>query len=226
MGRHLAVFFKINDYFESAELFLKGVSKAMKKMLFVFALFISLLVFAFGCNQGQEQAPLPPVITLQQPVAPPPPQPAAPAPVQPVAQPQPQPEAAVPAQPVVPPPPPPAPTGDALVDKLNLKRSEVIADWKATSSIVKHRLVKNQALSYQVQLPGPPFCHTFIAAGGDELKNLDLSLATPAGAETKDSTEEPLAVVNNQCPTAPGSYRLTVSAPQGSGEFAIQVFSK
>jgi hypothetical protein len=144
------------------------------------------------------------------------------APGQPVAAP-------VPGQPVAAPAPvaPPTPTGDALTDKLNAKKYEVAAAFTPTSALLKQALEKNKPQSYQVQLPGPPYCQTFIAVADDKVSNIDLSLESPTGTqEAADDQKESSAVIANHCPTVPGAYKLTVSIPKDSGEFAIQVFSK
>jgi len=119
------------------------------------------------------------------------------------------------------------PTGDALTDKLNAKKAEVAAVFTPTSALLKQTLGKNKSQAYQVQLPGPPFCHTYITVGDDKVKNIDLAIVSPTGTtEASDSTQENVAVIQQHCPTVPGSYKLNVSMPKGKGEFAIQVFSK
>jgi hypothetical protein len=144
---------------------------------------------------------------------------------------------AVPAQPAIPgqvpaaapaaPATPPAPTGDPLTDKLNAKKFEVAPEMQPTSSLLKQVLKKNTPQSYQVQLAGPPYCQTFIAAAPDTVKDINLKLETPAGAiAAQDATAESIAVIANQCPAIPGVYKLTVEIPGGEGEFAVQVFSK
>jgi hypothetical protein len=131
--------------------------------------------------------------------------------------------APAPAAPTAPPPP----TGDPLIDKLNVKKTEVAADWTATSSPMKQALEATKAQQYSVQLPGPPYCHTFIAAGGDGVTNLDLNLVSPAGTPAASETEvDSTALIQNHCPTMPGSYTFTVAMTGGKGEFAVQVFSK
>lgn len=134
--------------------------------------------------------------------------------------------AALPPTPATPPTPPP-PTGDPLTDKLNAKKFELAADWTPTSAMLKQPIDEGKEMSFQVQLPGPPYCHTFIAVGPDDIKNLDMSIVSPMGAtEGNDNTAESLAVVQNHCPQSPGPYKLTVKAAQGAGEFAVQVYSK
>jgi hypothetical protein len=122
---------------------------------------------------------------------------------------------------------PPTPTGDALTDKLNTKKFEVSAEAQPTSTLLKQTLKKNKPQSYEVQLPGPPYCQTFVAAAGDNVKNIDIKLESPTGAqEASDATQENVAVIANHCPTVPGAYKLTVNMPKNDGEFAVQVFSK
>jgi hypothetical protein len=78
-----------------------------------------------------------------------------------------------------------------------------------------------------VQLPGPPFCHTYIAAAGDKIKNVDLVVESPTGVkEAADPDEASIAAITNHCPQVAGAYKLTVAMPKGKGDFAIQVFSK
>jgi hypothetical protein len=151
---------------------------------------------------------------------------APPAPIAPAAVPVP----ATPPVPVAPAvTPPPAPTGDELVDLMNATQQKVAADRVATGGAAPTRmeLKKGKKQSYDVQLPGPPFCHTYVAVGGKGVENLDISIASPAGAvEGSDSTEDATPVIANHCPTTPGNYRLTITMTKGSGEFAVQVFSK
>ena len=121
----------------------------------------------------------------------------------------------------------PVPTGDALVDKLNTQRYAVAPAMVATSALLKQSLEKGKSQAYQVQLPGPPYCQTFVAAAGDTVKDVTLVLESPAGAaEAQDAMQGSAAVIANHCPTVPGTYKLTVSMPSDAGEFAIQVFSK
>jgi hypothetical protein len=165
-----------------------------------------------------------------QPVAPPVPgQPAAPpVPGQPAAPPVPgQP---VPGQPAAPPAPaaptPPTPTGDTLTDALNQFHFEKAPDKKETSTLLKQELKKGKTQEYHVQLPGTPYCQSFIAVGDDNVKDLDLKLESPEGATVgQDSTDENKALLDH-CAQTPGNYKLTVTMDKGAGEFAIQVFSK
>ena len=121
----------------------------------------------------------------------------------------------------------PVATGDALVDKLNAKRFEVSPAMQATSALLKQTLAKGKSQAYQVQLPGPPYCQTFVVAAGDTVKDVTLVLESPAGtAEAQDATLGGSAIIPNHCPTVPGTYKLTVAMPSDAGEFAIQVFSK
>ena len=101
------------------------------------------------------------------------------------------------------------------------------AAFTPTSALLKQELEKNKPQEYQVQLPGPPYCHTYVAVADDKVKNIDLKIESPTGAqEAADDNQESVAVIANHCPTMPGSYKLTAAIPKGSGEFAIQVFSK
>ncbi|MCP4675215.1 MAG: hypothetical protein GY854_06860 [Deltaproteobacteria bacterium] len=155
------------------------------------------------------------------------PQPGMPAPVpgQPVPVPQPGVAAPIPA-PAAPVAPPVA-TGDALTDKLNAKKFTMASAFSATSALTKQTLAAKGAQSYQVQLPGPPYCHTYIAVGDNKVANIDISVDSPTGTtDASDNTQENTAIIQNHCPTMPGAYKLTVNMANGSGEFAVQVFSK
>ncbi len=62
--------------------------------------------------------------------------------------------------------------------------------------------------------------------GDDKVKDLDLKLESPEGNVLgQDSTDENTALLDH-CPQTPGTYELTVAMAKGSGEYAIQVFSK
>ncbi len=138
-----------------------------------------------------------------------------------------QPAAAVPAAAAVSQPVPPTPTGDALVDKLNTKKFEIAPLFVPTSAMLRQSLKKGEPQPYQVQLPGPPFCHTYVAVADDKIDNIDITLESSAGVqEGSDGTKESTAVVANHCPQAPGTYKLTVAIPKSAGDFAVQVFSK
>jgi hypothetical protein len=122
---------------------------------------------------------------------------------------------------------PPVTTGDVLVDKLNTKKFEVSPDMQATSTLLKQSLAKNKSQSYQVQLSGPPYCQTYVVSALDTVKNIDIVLKDPTGAQAAvDGIEGNVAVIANHCPAMPGMYQLNVSMPGEEGEFAIQVFSK
>ena len=122
---------------------------------------------------------------------------------------------------------PPTATGDVLVDKLNTKKVEASPDTQPTSTLLKQSLAAGKSQAYQVPLAGPPYCQTFIATAADTVKNIDLRLASPTGAEeASDGEEGSVAVIANHCPAVPGMYTLTVSMPGGAGEYAVQVFSK
>lgn len=124
-------------------------------------------------------------------------------------------------------PVPPAPTGDALTDSLNLRKFHSAPDWQPTSALSKGRLETGANQTYQVQLPGPPYCHTYLAVADAGIGNLDLSVTNAAGAvETQDATVESSALVQKHCPAMAGMYTVTITASQGAGEFAVQVFSK
>jgi len=200
-----------------------------------------------GAGGEQQPAPMQTAPGMAQPApAQPVTQPGIPAPAQPIpgqpAQVQPIPGQPVPAQPtavqpavpgaaVAPTPDAPAAvpqvTGDLLIDRLNAEKTKIAADWIATSSMVRQRLDKNKQQSYQVQLPGPPFCHTYLAVGDDEVKNLDLSIDSPTGIpEAKDSVDSNIAAVQNHCPNVAGAFQVNVAMAGGQGEFAIQVYSK
>ncbi len=184
-------------------------------------------VAAPGLPAPQPGVPTPVQPVPGQPVPAPAPQPGMPAPAPAVAAPgQPAPVApgvAAPGQPT----PAPAPTGDALTDALNTKKVALAANFTATSALVKATLNKGKSQAYQVQLPGPPYCHTYIAVTDEKVKNIDLTIASPTNEiQASDSTEENTAAVQNHCPTMPGVYKLSVNMPASSGEFAVQVFSK
>ncbi len=157
------------------------------------------------------------------------PVPGQPTPVQPLPG-QAMPGQPVPGQPAVPvaqPVAPPTPTGDKIVDRLNTKKFQVAADWIATSALLRQRLDQKKRQAYQVQLPGPPYCHTYVLAGEDGIKDLDVTVESPTGTtEAKDTSQENVVALQNHCPTTPGSYKLNVTMTKGNGEFAIQVYSK
>ncbi len=122
---------------------------------------------------------------------------------------------------------PPVATGDALLDKLNMKKFEVSPDMQATSTLLKQTLAKGKSQSYQVQLAGPPYCQTYIVSALDTVKNVDIVLKDPTGAQAAvDGTEGNVAMIANHCPAMPGMYLLTVSMAGDEGDFAVQVFSK
>lgn len=121
----------------------------------------------------------------------------------------------------------PTPTGDLLTDRLNEVKFQQGADKTATSALTKVALAAAKSQSYQVQLPGPPYCHTIVAVGDDAVKNVDVTLESPlAVPEAMDSTLDNRAFIANHCPTVAGAYKLTVKMTDGAGEVAIQVFSK
>jgi len=121
----------------------------------------------------------------------------------------------------------PIPTGDLLTDRLNEVKFQQAPDKTATSALTKVALGAAKAQSYQVQLPGPPYCHAFVAVGDDAVKNLDLVVESPTAVpEAMDSTVDNRAFIANHCPTIAGSYKLTVKMTEGQGEVAVQVFSK
>jgi len=121
----------------------------------------------------------------------------------------------------------PTPTGDLLTDRLNEVKFQQGADKTATSALTKVALAATKSQSYQVQLPGPPYCHTIVAVGDDAVKNVDIMLESPlAVPETMDATIDNRAFIANHCPTIAGAYKLTVKMTDGQGEVAVQVFSK
>ena len=114
-----------------------------------------------------------------------------------------------------------------LTDRVVAEKFKIAPDWTATSAMLRQRLTKNKTQSYQVQLPGPPYCHTYVVAGDDSVLDLDLSVKSPTGtAEAQDNVAGNIVAVQNHCPSAQGSYRLDVKMANGTGEFAVQVFSK
>ena len=122
---------------------------------------------------------------------------------------------------------PPLPTGDPLIDKLNTKKFQMATYFVPTSQMHKMSLKKSKVQAFQVQLPGPPFCHSYVVSGNDNVKNIDINVMSPMGAiESQDATMEGTAVIINHCPQMPGAYKLNVTMTDGKGEFAIQVFSK
>ncbi len=165
-----------------------------------------------------------------QPVVPPiPGQPVAPpVPGQPVAPP-------VPGQPVAPPvaplPAPVIPTGDLLTDRMNEAKAANAVDLTATSMLEKVELKRGKTQSYEIQLPGPPYCHSYLAVGDDNVKEIEIDIESPTGAketksEREDDAEDNLAIVANHCPTIAGLYKLNAKLVKGKGEIAVQVFSK
>ena len=133
-----------------------------------------------------------------------------------------------PGQPVAQPAAPP-PTGDALIDKLNATKTAQAPTKTGTSSLLRQELAAGKTQSYHVQLPGPPFCHAFIAVGNEQVTNLDVSLEGPTSTgtpEAQDDTQESTAVIPNHCPATHGQYKLNVKLSGGAGEFAVQVFSE
>jgi len=195
-------------------------------------------------------APIQPAVAPQPIPAPTQPAAATPSPVQPVpapaqpavATPTPTPEQPVPAPaqpPVAIPVPAPeqpvpapklaeaTPETDILADKMTAKKTEVAAAYTPTSALTKQNLIKGKKQAYQIQLPGPPFCHTFIALTAETTNNVDLLIKSPTGtSDATDSTEDSTATIQDYCPTTPGSYQVTVAMPTSAGEFAVQVFSK
>ncbi len=161
---------------------------------------------------------------------------AAPVPGQPVAYPVPGQPVAAPilGQPVaapVAPPPAPVPTGDLLTDRMNEAKAANVVELTATSMLEKAELKKGNTQSYEVQLPGPPYCHSYLAVGDDNVKEIEIDIESPAGAkETKskkdDDAEDNLAIITNHCPTIAGLYKLNAKLVNGKGEIAVQVFSK
>ena len=150
-----------------------------------------------------------------------------PVPGQPVAAP-------IPGQPLAPPvatPPAPIPTGDLLTDRMNTAKATNATELTATSMMERVELKKGNTQSYEVQLPGPPYCHSYLAIGDDNVKEIEINIESPTGAkETKsekdDDAEDNLAIITNHCPTIAGMYKLNAKLVNGKGEIAVQVFSK
>lgn len=142
------------------------------------------------------------------------------------------------AQPVAAPEPPPAPTppmptGDSLTDRLNTAQFNRAQDWRATSSMERLPVAKGEKRGYEVTLPGPPFCHTLIAAAEDGIEEFAISAEAPMGTTAGPATWPSFpgdttrsAVIADLCPAMPGTYKVFFENKKGAGSFALQVFSK
>ncbi len=133
----------------------------------------------------------------------------------------------------VPAPTPPMPTGDMLTDRLNTAQFNRAADWKATSAMERVPVTKGEKRGYEVVLPGPPFCHTYIAVAEDGIEEFAVTvespMATPEASAAWPPTPEDTthtAVIAGHCPTMPGTYKVFFENKKGTGTFALQVFSK
>ncbi|HUT79161.1 MAG TPA: hypothetical protein VM285_15795, partial [Polyangia bacterium] len=130
-------------------------------------------------------------------------------------------------------PTPPMPTGDMLTDRLNTVQFNRAVDWKATSAMERIPSSKGEKRGYEIVLPGPPFCHTYIAVAEDGIEEFAVTvespMATPEGSAAwppapGDTTHS--AVIADHCPTMPGTYKVFFENRKGAGSFALQVFSK
>ena len=114
---------------------------------------------------------------------------------------------------------------------MNTAKAANVVELTATSMLEKVELKKGKTQSYEVQLPGPPYCHSYLAVGDDKVKEIEISIESPTGAvETKsekdDDAEDNLAMVTNHCPTMAGLYKLNAKLVNVKGEIDVQVFSK
>jgi hypothetical protein len=153
-------------------------------------------------------------------------QPAAPAPAAPAAPPAPS----IPGMPAVAPVAAPVPavvSTDPMAQKIAAARSIHASDKVETSAMMKATLETGAGQTYQVTLPGAPYCQAIIAVGAETVTNVDVKLALAGGAlVAADPTMDATAVISNYCPPSPGLYTVTVSAAAGSGDVAVQIFSK
>jgi hypothetical protein len=194
----------------------------------VFVAMCAGVLLACGCDllgggqQPQPQQGIPgyPAMPVQQPGVLP--APAMPAAVAPVAAPEPPPA-----------PTPPMPTGDALTDRLNTAQFNRAQDWKATSGMERVPVAKGEKRGYEVVLPGPPFCHTYIAVAEDGIEEFGVTVESPAAvpegnalwpSAPGDTTRT--AIIAEHCPSMPGTYKVFFENRKGAGSFALQVFSK
>jgi len=174
-------------------------------------------------NSGADQPAVPAAAPAAIPPAPSIPGVPATAPA-PVAAPAP---AAAPA-PVAAPVPAAAPASDdPMAQKMATAKATHAADKVETSALMKATLETGATQSYQVTLPGAPYCQAIIAVGADTVTNVDVKLALADGAlVAADPTMDATAVISNFCPPSPGLYTVTIAATAGTGEIAVQVFSK
>ena len=114
---------------------------------------------------------------------------------------------------------------------MNEAKAANAVELTATSMLEKVELKKGKTQSYEIQLPGPPYCHSYLAVGDDNVKEIEIDIESPTGAketksEREDDAEDNLAIVANHCPTIAGLYKLNAKLVKGKGEIAVQVFSK
>lgn len=71
-------------------------------------------------------------------------------------------------------------------------------------------------------------CYAFIAAGDDDVRDIDLILVDPDGTpvmhDTDQGREATLGVREQICPERPGSYEIRVRMFAGGGEYALQAY--
>lgn len=133
----------------------------------------------------------------------------------------------------------PSPTGDELTDRLNMAAYEKAAGWKTTSAMMRVELKKGEEQGYDVNFPGPPFCHTIAAVAEDDVEEFCVELKDPSDnkvasgkyeldEDEDDSLEQKqhAALIQNYCPTVAGGYKVFLEPDKGKGELAIRVFSK
>jgi hypothetical protein len=104
---------------------------------------------------------------------------------------------------------------------------------KATSALERVPVTNGEKKGYEVVLPGPPFCHTYIAVAEDGITEFAVTVespaATPEGTAAWPSVQGDtthMAVIAGHCPTAGGTYKVFFENRKGAGSFALQVFSK
>ncbi|MFO8071127.1 MAG: hypothetical protein R6V85_04555 [Polyangia bacterium] len=133
----------------------------------------------------------------------------------------------------------PSPTGDELTDRLGMAAYEKATGWKPTSAMMRVELKKGEEQGYDVNLPGPPFCHTIAAVAEDDVEEFGIQLEDPSenkvasgvyelDEDEDDSVEQKqhAALIQNYCPTVAGGYKVFLEPDKGAGELAIRVFSK
>lgn len=71
-------------------------------------------------------------------------------------------------------------------------------------------------------------CYAFIAAGDNDVRDIDLILIDPDGApimhDTDQGREATLGVREQICPERPGSYEIRVRMFAGGGSYALQAY--